>query len=98
MKELKINVTENLDGIVFSLPIATRKEIKENFPGAMPVAKIFVAYDTKSDFESYHGKIEKQIFPALTGLDTEKGIQGIKKIIFINADTHEKYELSKATA
>ena len=98
MKELKVNVTQNLDGVVFSLPIATRMEIKKQFPEALPVARIFVAYDTKSGFESYHGKIERQIFPALIGLDTETVLKAIKRIIFIDADSNQKYELSAATA
>jgi hypothetical protein len=98
MEELEIIVTENLDGVVFSLPVATRLKIKQQFPDAHPVARIFVAYDTKSDFESYHGKIEKNIFPALIGLDAEKGLKEINKIVFVNADTNQKYLLNKATA
>ena len=32
MNELEIMVNETLDGVVFSLPIATRMAIKNNFP------------------------------------------------------------------
>ncbi|MBI1783044.1 MAG: hypothetical protein HYR66_17015 [Sphingobacteriales bacterium] len=93
MKDLHINISENLDGVVFGLSVATRMEIKKEVPGAIPVARIFVAYDTKSDFESYHGKIEKQIVPALTGVDLSAIQKHFRKIVFINTETNEKYQL-----
>jgi hypothetical protein len=98
MEELEIIVTENLDGVVFSLPVAARLMIKQQFPDAHPVSRIFVAYDTKSDFESHLEKLEKHIFPALIGLDADKGLKGINKIVFVNADTNKKYLLTKARA
>jgi hypothetical protein len=99
MEELKIMVNETLDGVVFSLPIATRLNIKESFPQAKPVAKIFVGYDTKADFDFYHGSLERFIFPALIGLDADYGMNKINNIVFVNPVTNEiVYKIDKAEA
>lgn len=99
MEELRIMVNETLDGVVFSIPIATRLAIKEAFPQAKPVAKIFVGYDTKADFEFYHGSLERFIFPALIGLDADLGLEQINNIVFVNPVTNDIiYKLDKAEA
>lgn len=97
MEELRILVNETLDGVVFSLPIAARMAIKEAFPAAKPVAKIFVGYDTKADFDFYHGSLERFIFPALIGLDAEQGLEKISNIVFVNPVTNNTiYKIDKA--
>lgn len=92
-------MNETLDGVVFSLPIATRLAIKESFPDAKPVSKIFVGYDAKVDFDFYHGSLERFIFPALIGLDAEFGLDRINNIVFVNPVTNEViYKIDKAEA
>jgi len=93
MESVKINVNKSIDGYTFSMTPSTRSEIKSEFPDAMPANSIFVAYDTKSDFQLYVGNLESYIFPALVGLSIEKLKKKIKSVVFI--DPVENKELQK---
>lgn len=72
MNAIRINVNKQMDGYSFSITPSIRDFIKKLFPNAHPANNIFVAYDTRSDFEIYYGKLENYIFPALLGVDSEK--------------------------
>jgi hypothetical protein len=54
MKAIKISVNKQMDGYTFSIAPSARLLIKSWFPDAHPANNIFVAYDTKSDFELYY--------------------------------------------
>lgn len=83
MTSVKIYVNKQLDGYTFSISPSTRKALRDEFPGSHPANNIFVAFDTKSDFEIYYGKLENHIFPLLLGLDDKEDLKRIKEIIFI---------------
>ncbi len=86
-------------GVIFSLTLATIRAIKEVFPEAKPVAKIFVRYESNADFNFYHGSIERFVFPALIGMDTEQGLSKIDNIIFMDPITKEViFTFEKAAA
>lgn len=72
MNAIRINVNKQMDGYSFSITPSIRDFIKKLFPNAHPANNIFVAYDTRSDFEIYYGKLENYIFSALLGVDSEK--------------------------
>ena len=75
MDVIKINVNRQMDGYTFSITPSIRQMIKSWFPNSHPANNIFVAYDTKSDFEIYYGKLETYIYPALLGIDNQNELQ-----------------------
>ena len=87
MNTIRINVNKQMDGYSFSISPSIRDFIKSLFPNAHPANNIFVAYDTKSDFEIYYGKLENQIFPALLGVDNENDLKKFDEIQFVDTQT-----------
>jgi hypothetical protein len=59
-----------MDGYTFIITPTIRDFIRKLLPGAYPANNIFVAYDTKSDFQLYYGKLENYISPALLGIES----------------------------
>ena len=76
-----------MDGYSFSSSPSIRDFIQRLFPNAHPANNIFVAYDTKSDFEIYYGKLENYIFPALLGVENENDLKKIDEIQFVDTLT-----------
>jgi hypothetical protein len=96
MENLTINVSKQMDGFTFSISPLTRQNIQAEFPAANPVPSIFVAFDVKSDFELLHDKIEKYIYPALTGIP-EKNRDSVEVVRFIDPMTkRELYHISSS--
>jgi len=97
MTAIKINVYKQLDGYNFSLSPSIRDIIKKLFPGSHPANNIFVGYDTKSDFESFNGRLEQYIYPALLDVEKERLKEQVETIEFINSETGkiEKVHLDK---
>jgi len=95
MNAIRINVNKQMDGYSFSITPSIREIIKKLFPNAHPANNIFVGYDTRSDFETYYGKLENHIFPALLGVDNESVLKKIDEIQFV--DTQSGKVLHKVT-
>ena len=92
METIKINVNKQMDGYTFSITPSIRQLIKEWFPKAHPANNIFVAYDTKSDFDFYHGEFKKYIYPVLLGIGDQNDInKKIDEIQFIDTQTGSVY-------
>jgi len=88
METIKINVNKQMDGYSFSVTPSVRKLIKSLSPNSHPANGIFVAYDTKSDFEHYVGKLENYIYPALLGIDNQDELKkAVNKVLFIDTQT-----------
>lgn len=88
MEAIKINVNRQMDGYTFSITPSIRQMIKTWFPNSYPANNIFVAYDTKSDFEIYYGKLEAYIYPALLGVDSQNELRKkVNEIQFIDSQT-----------
>lgn len=88
MEAIKISVNKQMDGYTFSITPSIRQMIKAWFPNSHPANNIFVAYDTKSDFEVYYGKLETYIYPALLGVDNQNELRKkINEIQFIDTQT-----------
>ena len=86
---IKVGVTKQMDGITFSIMPAARALIKQLVPHARPVNTVFVAYDTKSNFEAYLGTLEKWILPALLGIGTSGDLSQIALVEFVDTDTDQ---------
>ena len=82
MEAIKINVNKQMDGYSFSITPTIRSLIKSLFPNSHPANGIFVAYDTKSDFERHVDKLENYIYPALFGIDDPSDLNKKVNIIF----------------
>lgn len=95
METIKINVNKQMDGYAFSIAPSIRELIKKLFPDAHPANNIFVGYDIKSGFETYVGKLEKHIYPALLGVDNKGDLDKLGEIQFI--DTQTGHVLHKLT-
>ena len=88
MEAIQINVYKQIDGYNFSIAPSIRQLIKSWLPNAHPANNIFVAYDTKSDFEDYYGKLENYIYPALLGIDNQSDLDNrVDEILFIDTQT-----------
>lgn len=87
MRSSKINVNKQLDGYSFSIAPSTRDFIKKLYPNAHPANNIFVAYDTRSNFDLYYGKLENNIFPALLGIGKNDDLTKIEEIEFVDTQT-----------
>ena len=88
MEAIKINVNKQIDGYTFSIAPSIRQLIKSWFPDSHPANNIFVAYDTKSDFEVYYDKLESYIYPALLGIDNQTDFnKKVNEILFIDTQT-----------
>jgi len=88
MEAIRINVNKQMDGYTFSIAPSIRQLIKSWFPNSHPANNIFVAYDTKSDFELYYGKLERFIYPALLGIDNQSDLnKKVEEILFVDTQT-----------
>lgn len=77
-----------MDGYTFSITPSLRQMIIHWFPNSHPANRIFVAYDTNSNFEGYYGKLESYIYPALLGIENQTDMKThIKEIQFIDTQT-----------
>lgn len=91
MKDLTINVSKQFDGFTFSLTPLTRQSIKNEFPAANPIQSIFVSFDVKENFSQLYNKIEKYIYPALTGIpDDAENLNKVETIKFIDPSTSKE--------
>ena len=88
MDTLKIYVSRQLDGFNFALMLSTRREITKKYPTANPIGLIYIATDTKEDFEEIYGRIENHLLPLLTGLDVKELQIFVLKIQFIDTVTN----------
>lgn len=99
MEAIKINVNKQMDGYTFSITPSIRQMIMSWFPGSHPANRIFVAYDTKSHFEDYYGKLERYIYPALLGVDNQSDLKKkINEILFIDTQTGNVLHSHKVSA
>lgn len=96
MSAIKINVNRQMDGYTFSITPSIREKIKQLIPNAHPANNIYVAYDTKSDFDLYIGNLEHYIFPVLFGVDSND-LKKIKQIEFVDAQTGHSHKVSPSS-
>jgi hypothetical protein len=87
MNAIRINVNKQMDGLTFSLTPTLRELIKKIFPDSHPANRIFVAYDTKSDFENQYARLETYIYPALLGIDKDDDLKKIDEIKFVDTQS-----------
>ena len=76
LEKVKIMVGRQGDGCTYSLHPASRRLILQRFHGVHPAPTVFVGYETRDDFERYHGPMWGQIALILTGL-SETQLRGL---------------------
>ncbi|MBL8946814.1 MAG: hypothetical protein JNK45_26830 [Myxococcales bacterium] len=61
------------DGSTFELSSRARRMLEMRFAGAVHFApRVFIAHETRADFERLHGSLARQIVMLLTGLTEER--------------------------
>ena len=83
MNKVKILYGVQGNGMTFGLDLNFYFWLKEHYPDAQPARRIFVEFDIKSNFETYHTNLENYIFPALMGLPNHEDLKKVKKIEFV---------------
>ena len=83
-----IYVNRQLDGVTFSLDPLSRKQLYAAEPNKRPSASIYIGYDPRTTFETYHKQVEPTILPALLGMN-EQEIQELGEIDFVDVKTNE---------
>ena len=64
---LVIHLGIRSDGCTYELDATSLDRLK-TIPGARPVRRVFIAYDTRASFEHTHGPFDEQAVHLLTGL------------------------------
>lgn len=59
------------DGCTYELDTNSLERLK-TVPNAMPVRRVFIAYETRSGFEQAHGPFDWQAAQLLTGLSADR--------------------------
>lgn len=88
MKPIIVYVNRQMDGITYGLSPMSRKTFYENFPDAHPSGSVYLNYETKSDFETYHNRVERFVLPILLGLD-EDSIKEVGPVQFVDPHNPE---------
>lgn len=85
------------DGETFSLQPGSLARLRAAFPGEVHGSpRVFIAHETKADFEHVHGRIAPQIIQLLTGL-TEDRLQRLGGVIFWDPVTERELPRAKST-
>jgi hypothetical protein len=87
--KLIINVTEQSDGVAYSLPPNAYFTIKKIFPQAFPVRSVLMREEVKTNFEWMHGPVTEYVIPALTGINEEL-LMDVRTISFVDAKTNRE--------
>jgi hypothetical protein len=69
---IEILVGRQSDGCTYSLHPTSRKLIRRRFQSARLVPSLFIAADTRADFEAAQGPVWDQIAMILTGLSKQQ--------------------------
>jgi len=72
MEPIKIAIGRQSDGCSYQLDPLSRQRIQSMFPGVRVAPRVFVGYETRSEFEAIHGPMWGQIARLLTGVSVEK--------------------------
>lgn len=83
-----VYVNRQLDGVTFGLDPLSRKQLHAAYPKKSPGGSVYVGYDSKANFESYHNRVEPTILPVLLGMSEQEIVQ-LGEIDFIDPKTNE---------
>lgn len=69
---LQITRSTQRDGFTFSLNPQSALKLRQKEPEIRPLPRIFIAFDTAGDFQSYRGDLYEQVVQLLTQLTDEE--------------------------
>ncbi len=69
---LQITRSTQRDGYTFSLNPQSTLKLHEREPQIRPVPRVFIAFDTAGDFDSYRGDLYEQVAQLLTQLSEKE--------------------------
>jgi len=89
MRDIIIDVGQQLDGFTFRLNPRTRINMKEKRSGVCPASSVFVSYDTRQSFEAVGKSVWKNVAVLLTGL-SDSQIRKLGRFVFVNPASGEE--------
>ena len=85
-----IHRSVNRDGETFALEPRSLDRLSRNFGGAVrPHPRVFIAHETRADYEHVHDDIARQVIVILTGLQEER-LSGLGGVIFQDPVTEQE--------
>lgn len=82
--------TANRDGETFAIDPLCRERLRERFGDVFRSRqRVFIAHETRADYEHVHGQIVPQIVVLLTGLSEER-LNEVGPVIFVDAVTERE--------
>lgn len=80
----------NRDGETYALEPRSLERLRKELGAAVHARpRVFIAHETKADYEHVHGAIAQQIIPLLTGLAEER-LSGLGGVTFRDAVTEQE--------
>lgn len=83
MKDIIIDVGQQLDGFTFRVNPRSRIKMNEEFPGISPASGVFVSYENQQDFDKIDKAVWKHVAILLTGL-SDSQIEGFARFVFVS--------------
>lgn len=72
----------NREGQTFALKPASRQFLRQQFGESVHSSpRVFIAHETKADFDEWHGNFAEQVIQVLTGVSSER-LKGIGGVVF----------------
>lgn len=69
------------DGTAYQLDPLSKERLAARYPGVSPAPRLFVGYDTRSEFESLHGPMWPQIVSLLTGVSIDRLTRDLGRVV-----------------
>lgn len=87
MDPLVIYRSVNREGATFALKPGSRERLKSRFGDAAHVrARVFIAHETRADYDAVHANLASQIVQLLTGLSTQR-LEELGGVVFRDPET-----------
>jgi hypothetical protein len=86
----------DLDGATYALAPESRAAIQKAFPGVHLAPRMFVAHETREDFELVHGSMRGQIIQILAGVSEERLHSALGPVRFCDPVTDREISASPA--
>lgn len=96
MDPIVIYRSVNRDGATFALKPSSRELLQQRFGDAVHIrSRVFIAHETKADYDSVHGGVAPQVVQLLTGLSAER-LREFREVEFRDPVTESAIPMSAA--
>ena len=96
MEPLIIYRSVNREGATFALKPGSRERVQSRFGDAAHVRpRIFIAHDTRVNYDEMHVGLASQVVQLLTGLSSQR-LQELGEVVFLDPETDAEIPQSAA--